>query len=406
MNVFEVLKEQYQNKLLKTKQLKREQFYSLKEELKTHNLVLIGLRQVGKTTLAEQLVKEYIGSDLSNDAFYYMNIKSLGQFDNQEFIKYITDNKFRIVFLDEIQMIKSWTNFAQVLIDLNPHKKFIFTGSNADALSKESMVNRTKVHFINPLTFKEFKEFWNSDSIDEYLKFGSYPKFDKYDSCELQYREIVDEQIIDKVISQDASIKVTPSKFKSLMSDIANYVGNELKVKKLESPEISRPTVVNYLSLLESSRLVSRIWRNNDKSDKPIGKAYFTDKSMLYRFKNYESLNANEIGSLIENLVFCYLESKFFSFQSISKRIEYFVGENRQEIDFVIDHAKIIVEVKYHKNVNTEELSKNLNKTLNGAKSDFRKIVITKNNDVDNKNGWKFISLEKILRNGIDEILK
>lgn len=421
-NKYEILAQSYRDKInYSSRNFKREIYPILWEELKTHNLVLVGLRQVGKTTLAEQLIKEYmdqfieksqtnsetttdvVGKDISSD-FYYMNIKSISSIVPEEMTEFITKSKYKAVLLDEIQMIPDWTNFAQSLVDLNPTTKFIFTGSNAKALTSETMVNRTKVFFINPISYTEFKQFWPNSSMMDYFMYGSYPKFDKYSDVKIQYSEIVDEQIIDKIISLDSNGKISDSKFKSLMKGMGNYIGNELVVSNIEIENLTRPTIINYLGLMESSRLVQRIWKHGDLSDKMIGKAYFVDKSMLYRFNDYRQLDNGRFGSFIENLVFNYLDNEFGCKFDLKNIIEYYVGANRKEIDFIINDKKLLIEVKHVENIDAEAVSKQLNDTLGNDKQDFKKYVITKDfNGI--VNGWKFIRLNDLLEKGIKNVL-
>lgn len=419
-NKFEILAQSYRDKVnYLTRDFKREIYPLLWKELKTHNLVLVGLRQVGKTTIAEQLLKEYMESFKSklqsnpientltsqaNNDFYYLNIKAMPNIDSLELTKYITDMKFKAVLIDEVQMIKEWTSFAQATIDLNPNTKFIFTGSNAKALSNETMVNRTKVFFINPISYLEFKHFWPESTMMDYFMFGSYPKFDKYSDVKIQYSEIIDEQIIDKVISLDSDGVINDSKFKSLMKAMGNFVGNELVVSSLENKEITRPTITSYLALMESSRLVKRIWKHEDKSDKMKGKAYFIDKSMLFRFNDYQKLDNGRFGSFIENVVFNYLDSEFGSRLSLQNTIEFFIGENRKEIDFIINDQKILIEVKHVEDINAIEVANALNTTLGNQKHDFKKYVITKNFEQE-VNGWKFIKLSSLLERGLKNVL-
>ena len=63
----------------------------------------------------------------------------------------------------------------------------------------------------------------------------------------------------------------------------------------------------------------------------------------------------------------------------------------------MVEGDKILIECKFRKDIDTEQLVKDLNETINHDFIDYRKIVITKNTNtiVDN---WEFISLENILR--------
>ncbi|MDK2819330.1 MAG: ATP-binding protein [Mycoplasmataceae bacterium] len=388
---------------------KREIFGELSNAIKKHNIVLIGLRQVGKTTLMEQLAQEYyhnfIREKLSNELtlsisnqedIFYLNLKALNIIDSEKLINDISFNKYQLILIDEIQMINNWSNFLQAVIDLNPQARFIVSGSNASALKNETMVNRTKVYYVNPLSFNEFKDIWKIDDIGTYLKFGSYPRSNQYNDPEIQYRELVESSIIDKIIADDLNNKVDSSKFKALMKNMINYIGNELIVSNFESKIITRQTAKIYIEILARAQLIHLIPKYQDKNDKSKNKAYFEDKSMINFFNNFEKLDNNTWGALIENLVFCYLLKKYSNTLKLPN-IFYYRGENKKEIDFLVESEKILIECKYQKEIDKKALTKQLNETLDNNLIKFRKIIVTKNID-EVVDGWEFVSLEKILR--------
>ena len=105
---------------------KREIFDDIYKHLKLANICLIGLRQVGKTTLMIQLAKKYfdefiniedsvtkndikVSSSNKKDFIFYLNIKSISDINNSNnrnmLFNEITKNKYKLVVLDEIQEI-------------------------------------------------------------------------------------------------------------------------------------------------------------------------------------------------------------------------------------------------------------------------------------------------------------
>ena len=229
-------------------------FYNtLKNEIKNNNLCLVGLRQVGKTTLMLQLANWYFENIIKKnkndnelitnvlneeEKIFYTNIKSIKNVNLKEnwelLLKEISTKKYQLIVLDEIQEINEWTNFLQAAIDLNKNAKFIVSGSSATALKQEIMVGRVKIFFINPLLFNEYKDIWNDNNIGNYLKFGSYPKNKNYSSAFVQYCELVRDSIIGKIINEDNKKNIDGTKFFALISDINNYIGNEINYSKLE----------------------------------------------------------------------------------------------------------------------------------------------------------------------------
>jgi predicted AAA+ superfamily ATPase len=113
------LLDKYKQKIFNnTNEYHREIFDELIEVIKNHNIVLIGLRQVGKTTLMEQLAKTYYNKHLktkegdqlvsvvsSGEDIFYMNLKALSKIESEQLINTISQNKYKLILIDEIQLI-------------------------------------------------------------------------------------------------------------------------------------------------------------------------------------------------------------------------------------------------------------------------------------------------------------
>lgn len=407
MNKYEQLNKLFIERLARnTNNKHREMFEFLHEEFRHHNLVLIGLRQVGKTTLAEQLGMSFYEENGSKsfDEVFYVSLKAINQLNSEDLLAFIVQMQYKLVIIDEIQIIDKWSNFGQTLIDLCPSTKFIFTGSNAAAFSSESMFNRAKIYFIDPLSYNEFKLLWGEDkTMENYLQYGSFPPTRQYDSLEMQYVQMIDEIIIDKIVNDDFN-GIKRQKFEALASKINNYIGNDFKLQKIEDDQITRQTARTYLSIMELARFAKTIYRYEDKSDKMIGKVYFIDKSMIYKLNDFLPLNNNLNGSMVENTVFCHLNSYFnrkFGVDDI-----YVYKNNNKEIDFVIKSLKTLIEVKHINASKAEwlEMTNQYNAVIGENVNDFKRVMITK--DFDGiLNGWTLISFKTFLETGIQALI-
>ncbi len=392
---------------------KREIFEILKNDFKHINLCLVGLRQVGKTTLMLQLAKWYFDEHIkSNDSsikidntltdeekIFYINLKSINNLNDKrkELLLEITSKKYKLIVLDEIQELDEWSNFLQTAIDLNNSARFIVSGSNAYALSKEIMVGRMKTYFIKPLLYSEYKEIWNDDDLETYLKYGSYPKSPLYQSSSVQYIELVKASIIDKIIMDDYKNKIDHSKFNVFMEDVNNYIGNEIVISRLENKNITRQTAKEYLIMMRNAQLVHFLPKYKDKNSNRKEKIYYEDKGMISYFNEYKTLNNNLLGSLIENIVFNKLDY-LYNKELGPNQIFYYRDTNEKEIDFVIQSKKILIECKYSLDINPDELINHINQLIDEYKEfkDYKVIIITR--DLNYKNGvFEFIKLEDFL---------
>ncbi|MGL4951664.1 MAG: ATP-binding protein, partial [Mycoplasma sp.] len=336
----------------------------------------------------------------SEETVLYLNVKSMIRHGNDIFSE-ITNPKYKLIMLDEIQCLDNWSDLLQSAIDMNNKAKFIVSGSNYQALFKEVMVNRIKTFFIQPLSFIDFKNIWNNDSIEEYLKYGSFPKSDEDVSLPIFYDELIEQNIIDKIIVDDFQNKIDGSKFKTITKKINNFVGNEMNLSNFESEvKISRQTIAEYIPKMINSRLVHTVRKFNDSNIKNKYKIYYEDKSMLYYFNDFNNLNNNLVGSLIENTIFNYLSFKYNNRYSLKNSIEYFRDNKDREIDFVIFDQKLLVECKYCNEIDLNEVTQNMNEYIPTDFKDFKKILVVKNEVLGNDfvNGWNIVSLENILR--------
>jgi len=180
-----------------TKIVKRAIFFELAKHLdEKEATVLLGPRQVGKTTLMNEL-KKYLqeSKNIPESRIFFFNLDILGDremFESQErFIAFLRERSrddFIYVFIDEAQRIKEAGIFIKGIYDMGLPLKIILSGSSSLEIKDkigEPMTGRKKVFAISPFSFKEFLEykergFWENISkssiltADEKYKIGSY----------------------------------------------------------------------------------------------------------------------------------------------------------------------------------------------------------------------------------------
>lgn len=339
----------------------------LKEHLnKKQVTVLTGMRRTGKTTLVKQLVEaSSFGQKLFFDLERMDHRRLFGQ-ENYDGIvlgleqQGVDFSKEVLIALDEIQLTP---NIPSVVKYLHDHYgiKFIVTGSSSYYIKnkfQESMAGRKKIFEIYPLDFGEFLDFNQinyaplsgmkglRNSISEYerlrhhyetyIEYGGFPQVvlskktkDKKDLL----RDIIDSYVnID--ILQLYDIR-KPDEIEKLIRLLSARVGTKLDISKLSSTTaLSRPTVENYLNLLERSYLISIIpvfSKNPDKEIVKAKKVYFNDNGIA------GSLSRIAGGAKFENAIFNQL--KHFG------GLGYYQMKNGNEIDFILD-KKIAYEAK------------------------------------------------------------
>ena len=409
--------ETYKQRILRDNRfIKRDIFDRAKKQLEKTNIVLLGLRKVGKTILAEQLASEYLKSDndsssLNSWNIFYINLKSFPEITYETIQRDINGKRYKVVLIDEIQRIDKWSVLFKELIKSNPNTKFIATSSNSSSLLSSNS-KEYKVINVNPLSFNEYKKIWvgsdedtwSNSKMHQYLYFGSYPKDKEGTEPIIQYNEMILDKIVSKIVLEDNSY-IKMNKLIEFAKAIAKMVGSELNVTKLaRDSELSRVTCYTYLDILESSMFIKRISkyvpRSNGKPDTTVNYSkemiYFTDKSMVSYFGGESHNNMKE--SLIKNQVLSFL-SKKYEFNFGSKMINYFQNDKKEIIDFIIEDKKIIIEVIFKEGLDVEKISKKLNSKLTDETAGYKKIVISKYTK-EISNGWKFIPLIDLMEKG------
>ena len=323
--------------------------------------VLTGMRRTGKTTLLKQLMKD---SGIIQQ-FYFdlerIDNRLLFSEDNYESVVYALTqrgadfSKKVLIGIDEIQLVPNLPSVLKYLYDTYDIK-FIVTGSSAYYMKNmfsESLAGRKKIFEIYPLNFAELLLF-NGVSISEialeksgvfvrseyerlksyyetYINFGGFPEVVL--SPETDDKKDLIQDIISSYINFDIALLSdirNPANLYKLIKLLSVRIGTKLDISKLTSVAgISRPTVENYIDLLEQSYLIRTIPVLSKSPDREITKArkiYFLDNGVA-------SVSANAgSGALFENAIFNQLQAK--------GPVSYYQLKTGKEIDFILNQER------------------------------------------------------------------
>ena len=274
-------------------------------------MLLLGQRQIGKTTLLKQLQQE-IGTYsifISCEDFEIRDAMNISPKNLSTFIHNKHDNQKVYVFIDEIQLLEDPTNFLKYRYD-SAHEsiKIIATGSSSfyiDNKFKDSLVGRKVLFEIKWLDFEEFLLFKDKVSI-----------LSQIDILPSEYNALLDEYIVyggmpDIILTKDIHMKIAKLRdyiTTFLKKDIyENHIENEKKfyqfIKICASQlwglmnksdiwkvlQASAPTVDKYLYILEKTfhLILSRPYRTNIRKEiSKMPKAYFHDLGLRNAFIN------------------------------------------------------------------------------------------------------------------------
>ena len=365
---------------------KRDIFPQLKKELTNKKiLILIGSRQVGKTSLMKMLQASLINSP---SLFINLDLLSLHSIcdNDQSFLFYLENNGYNpqskesfYIFVDEFQSHKNASIIFKSLYDNYTNLKIIASGSSSLQIKNtlsESMAGRTRVFLIHPLNFLEYLHFIQKDSLAslliknqtisdtykqdinrhlyDFIIFGGYPEVVLTPNNEDKYKvfESIFQFYIQKDVRELAGVK-NIGNFLKLLEILSLNHSNLCNVHALshEVP-MNHITLNKYLSVLEETFFISQVkpyYKNTLNALKKTKKIYFLDNGLRnYLLKNFQSLDLRtDKGALTEAYVF----QELYKHQSILADIYYFRDKQGKEIDFIYsnNHQLTAIEVKSHK---------------------------------------------------------
>jgi len=298
------------------------------DKLNTSNkgIIIYGARQVGKTTLARQIVNCLKLKTLvvNADEQKYINVFSSRDLNKMKSLVAGYD----LLIIDEAQRIQDIGINLKILIDNLPGLKIIATGSSSFDLANkiaEPLTGRVWTYKLYPLAIYELKNISSAFEIDnkleERLIYGSYPEV--YTTISIKQKKELLEEISRSYLYKDVLHLVTIkhiNKINDLLKLLAFQIGSEVSIQELSAQlDMSRGAVDRYIDLLEKSFILFRLKgfsRNLRKEVSKMDKIYFYDNGIRnVIIDNLKPLkDRSDTGQLWENFLIIerqkYLEYK------------------------------------------------------------------------------------------------
>lgn len=289
----------------------------IKQKLTSSNkgIVIYGARQVGKTTLSNDLIASTNLKTLTinGDQSTYLDILSSRDLAK---IRSLIQG-YEMVFVDEAQRIPEIGLALKIIIDNIPDIKVLVTGSSSlDIASKisEPLTGRVWTYHLYPISFLELSSTKNraelNYGLEERLIYGSYPELFSLigDVEKREYLQSLSDAYLCKDLLEFGDIK-NSSKIRDLLKLLAFQVGSQVSLTELgNSLGMSKDTVSNYIDLLEKSYIIFRLKglsRNLRKEVTKMDKVYFYDTGVRnILIDNLKPLkDRNDVGALWENFL-------------------------------------------------------------------------------------------------------
>jgi len=306
-------------------------------------IVLIGARQVGKTTLLQELTNG------ANDILW-LNGDELA---TRTLLQEVSVEKFRsligskkIMVVDEAQRIENIGLKMKLITDHLPEVQLILTGSSSFELANrvnEPLTGRKWEYTLFPLSFAEMAEHTNAfDEIKHLplrLVYGYYPDVVTHPGDEKEVLKQITDSYLYKDILEWERVKKS-DKLVKLLQSLAFQVGSEVSLTELgQQVDLDKNTVEKYIVLLEQAQVIFRLGslsRNLRNELKTARKIYFYDNGVRNALiNNFNDLALrNDTGALWENWMISELAKKRSYNRQFVNRY-FWRTTQQQEIDYI-----------------------------------------------------------------------
>jgi len=329
---------------------------------KNKAVILLGARQVGKTTL----IKEMFGDSpdmiwLSGDE---LDIQNLFENISSTRMKNFFGSK-KYVVIDEAQRIKDIGVKLKLITDNLSDIQLIATGSSSFDLANEinePLTGRKWEYKMYPLSFGEMVSHHGlldeKRLISHRLIYGYYPEVVNNPGDEREVLKQLSDSYLYKDILMWEQIK-KPEKLLKLLQAIAFQVGSQVSYSELgQICGLDNKTIEKYIVLLEQCFVIFRLGsfsRNLRNELKHSKKIYFYDNgirnALIADFSVAE--NRQDIGALWENFIIAERKKKI-DYDMLWKNSWFWRTTTQKEIDYIEEGDGIINAYEFKWNPKTK----------------------------------------------------
>ena len=336
------------------------------EEPRKFIQVILGPRQVGKTTMVNQLLSQLSIPSIyeSADAIAATNSAWLMQvWETARLRMKASGAQEYLLVIDEIQKIDNWSEVVKQQWDKDTREgvniKVILLGSSRLLIQKgltESLAGRFETFYLGHWSFAEMESAFDW-TIEQYIYFGGYPGSASLISDEERWKSYIKDSLIETSISKDILMMTRvdkPALLKRLFEIGCLYSGQILSYTKITGQlqdAGNTTTLANYLRLLSDCGLLGGLEKYagsviRQRSSSPKFQVYNNALLSSQDEETYSTaiVNPKLWGRLVESSVGAHLLN-----HSISERYNLcYWREGNNEVDFILEKGgKIIgLEVK------------------------------------------------------------
>lgn len=313
-------------------------------------LILYGPRQVGKTTLAMDLLSSISLRSRFVNADELLYREALASQSRQRLGEVLGDAELLVI--DEAQRVPNIGLNLKILVDNFPQAMFLATGSASFDLANqisEPLTGRKLTYNLFPVSYGEIRHTFGTlearAQLERWLVWGAYPGIVTTEDSVLRERllgELVGSYLYRDILNLEGIRRA--EKIVDLLRLLAFQIGQEVSIAELAvNLAMNRQTVERYLDLLEKVFVIFRVGgfsRNLRKEVTKNARYYFYDNGVRNSLiQNFNPLALrNDVGQLWEN----YLVVERGKANQGAERLvnTYFWRTyDQKEIDYIEEHG-------------------------------------------------------------------
>lgn len=338
------------------------------EEPRRFIQVVMGSRQVGKSTVVKQVLKEL---DIPYQMFSADNVPATNSAwvaNCWEATRSLQKNKgceSIVLVIDEIQKITNWSEAVKKEWDDDTFHdrniKVLLLGSSRVMLEKglsESLAGRFEEIRMSHWSYMEMKECFGF-TLDQYIYYGGYPGAASLIDEEDRYLQYIQSGIVDATINKDILMDTPigkPALLRQTFELGSAYSGQLLSLNKMLGSlqdAGNTATLAGYIHLLDESGLLCGLQKYSidtarRKASIPKLQVYNNALKVVYSSLAFDEAitNRQAWGHIFESAVGAYIVS-----QSFVHRFEVFYWRERNdEVDFILRKKGSVVAIEIKSN--------------------------------------------------------
>ncbi len=323
-------------------------------------LVLLGARQVGKTTILKKIFPQaqYLSVDTEPVR------EALNSYDPAVYRQILKPGLSEVV-IDEIHKLSDPGHAAKIFYDQISEFKLMVTGSSAFNIknkASESLAGRKIEYHLYPLTFSEYlvqkgivENFSNlfldkfdekkayafdlQSILDNVLIYGLYPAMESRPSDATYLTNLIDSVVFKDLL--DLRLIENREGALNLLKLLAHQIGSLVNYSDISSRlGIDVKTVSRYIDLFEQSFILFKVLPYSTKKRDEIGKMpkiYFYDLGLRNALiENFQPINNRpDSGHIFENFIISeVLKTNYYG--NFGYKLNYWRTKQGSEIDLVL----------------------------------------------------------------------